>query len=174
MCLTLTRLWTILQIQPHRHVGDIALFFHLWLLHIWSQMLRITRTATNPSPGMANSCLLVYLVTPRLSHLKSLISDNKNFKDVAPCPQHRREFVLMCGAVYKNRKIPILKDTLHSRSLRHNCMSHAQHKTIRTVFITTISANGSRQQMLLCKSSQRKMPKQRHEVEGRIFRLYHY
>lgn len=78
-----------------------------------------------------------------------------------------REYSRLCVEPYKNREIPIMKDTLHSKSLRHNSMRHTQHKTLRTVFSTRLSANGSTQQIKLCNSSQRKMPKQRDEAEGR-------
>lgn len=77
------------------------------------------------------------------------------------------EYSHLCVEPYKNREIPIMKDILHSKSLRHNSMRHTRHKILRTVFSTRLSANGSTQQIMLCNSSQRKMPKQRDEVEGR-------
>lgn len=77
------------------------------------------------------------------------------------------EYSHLCVEPYKNREISILKDTLHSRSLRHNCMRHIRHKTLRAVFSTRASANGSTEKIKLSSSSQRKMPKQRDEAEGR-------
>lgn len=108
-------------------------------------------------------------ITSKISYLRQ-----QEFQGCCSLPSAPRSIHINVWSHIKIEKIPILKDTLHSRSLRHNCMRHTLHKTLRTVFSTRLSANGSTQQIMLCNSSQRKMPKQKDKVEGKIFRLYPY